>query len=154
MLICACSAPVRQQWQIEALWRFQIPDDIAERWNYPQLTEWDKRNILGLNSARLYGLYGRQAVPVGEPGSAYRTGRLPDYAAHMQPGSRIDTVSASAGCARLSSIGSPRRGCPEFLERAPPLHAMMPSRGTAALGGTACSSACTRWASAQALIPR
>ena len=63
------------QWQIEALWRFQIPERIQEKWHYPALTEWDKRNILGLNSARLYGLHGRQAVPVGEPGSAYRTGQ-------------------------------------------------------------------------------
>jgi hypothetical protein len=44
------------QWQIEALWRFQIPESIAERWDYPQLDESDKRHILGLNSAKLYGL--------------------------------------------------------------------------------------------------
>jgi uncharacterized protein len=85
------------QWQIEALWRFQIPDQIAEKWHYPQLTEYDKRQILGLNSARLYGLYGRQAVPVGEPGSAYRQGNLPSYAQYMQPGSAIDTVLEGVG---------------------------------------------------------
>lgn len=44
------------QWQIEALWRFQIPEDIRERWGYPELDEDSKRDILGLNSARLYGL--------------------------------------------------------------------------------------------------
>src|SRR5207247_9982725 len=44
------------QWQIEALWRSQIPDDIADRWGYSPLTEGAKRHILGLNSARLYGL--------------------------------------------------------------------------------------------------
>jgi hypothetical protein len=44
------------QWQIEALWRFQIPDRIRERWDYPQITETAKRRILGLNSAKLYGL--------------------------------------------------------------------------------------------------
>jgi hypothetical protein len=48
------------QWQIEALWRFQIPDSIAERWDYPQLDESDKRDILGLNSAKLYGLTPRR----------------------------------------------------------------------------------------------
>ena len=85
------------QWQVEALWRFQIPDDIAERWGYPQLTEYDKRQILGLNSARLYGLYGRQAVGVGEPGSPYRQGNLARYAPLMQPGSAIDTVLEGAG---------------------------------------------------------
>jgi len=85
------------QWQVEALWRFQIPDDIAERWGYPQLTEYDKRQILGLNSARLYGLYGRQAVGVGEPGSPYRQGNLTGYAPLMQPGSAIDTVLEGVG---------------------------------------------------------
>jgi predicted TIM-barrel fold metal-dependent hydrolase len=85
------------QWQVEALWRFQIPDDIAERWGYPQLTEYDKRQILGLNSARLYGLYGRQAVGVGEPGSPYRQGNLDRYAPLMQPGSTIDTVLEGVG---------------------------------------------------------
>jgi hypothetical protein len=44
------------QWQIEALWRSRIPDDIADRWGYPQLNEGAKRKILGLNSARLYGM--------------------------------------------------------------------------------------------------
>jgi len=85
------------QWQIEALWRFQIPERIQEKWHYPALTEWDKRNILGLNSARLYGLHGRQAVPIGEPGSAYKTGKLPKYGALVQPGSAIDTALQGVG---------------------------------------------------------
>jgi uncharacterized protein len=42
------------QWQIEAFWRFQIPEDMAKKYGYPQLTEADKRKMLGLNSARLY----------------------------------------------------------------------------------------------------
>ena len=85
------------QWQIDALWRFQIPDQIAERWNYPQLTDHDKRNILGLNSARHYGLYGRETIAVGTRGSAYRQGNLANYAASMQPGSSIDTVLQGVG---------------------------------------------------------
>jgi hypothetical protein len=44
------------QWQLQALWRFQIPEKIRERWGYPELTEKAKRKILGLNSGRLYGL--------------------------------------------------------------------------------------------------
>ena len=44
------------QWQIEAMWRFQIPEALRERYGYPELTEADKRKILGLNSARLYGI--------------------------------------------------------------------------------------------------
>ena len=46
------------QWQIEALWRFQIPEEMRERWGYPEITEADKRKILGLNSAKLYGIEG------------------------------------------------------------------------------------------------
>jgi predicted TIM-barrel fold metal-dependent hydrolase len=70
------------QWQIEALWRFQIPEEIGERWDYPEITERDKRKILGLNSARLYGLQGREVRAVGQRGSAYNP--LPaDYASRI-----------------------------------------------------------------------
>ncbi len=44
------------QWQIEALWRFQIPDALREKYGYPALTETAKRKILGLTSAKLYGI--------------------------------------------------------------------------------------------------
>jgi uncharacterized protein len=44
------------QWQIEALWRFQIPEDMRRRYGYPELTPQIKRKILGLNSAKLYGI--------------------------------------------------------------------------------------------------
>ncbi|HEY1284147.1 MAG TPA: amidohydrolase family protein, partial [Steroidobacteraceae bacterium] len=44
------------QWQIDALWRFQIPEELRKRYGYPQLTDEHKRKILGLNSARLYGI--------------------------------------------------------------------------------------------------
>jgi hypothetical protein len=42
------------QWQIEAFWRFQIPEELQEKYGYPKLTDGMKRKILGLNSARLY----------------------------------------------------------------------------------------------------
>src|SRR6266850_715370 len=42
------------QWQYEAFWRFQMPEVLHKKWGYPEITEADKRNILGLNSARLY----------------------------------------------------------------------------------------------------
>jgi hypothetical protein len=42
------------QWQYEAFWRFQIPESLQDTWDYPEIKEADKRNILGLNSARLY----------------------------------------------------------------------------------------------------
>ncbi len=44
------------QWQLEALWRFQIPERISDKWGYPELTKSAKRHILGLNAARIYGL--------------------------------------------------------------------------------------------------
>jgi hypothetical protein len=44
------------QWQLEAFWRFQIPEQIRKKWHYPQISEAAKRKILGLNAARLYGL--------------------------------------------------------------------------------------------------
>ncbi len=54
------------QWQIDAFWRFQIPEEIQEEWGYPALTEASRRKILGLNSARLYKLPGAsEASPHG-----------------------------------------------------------------------------------------
>lgn len=44
------------QWQIEALWRFQIPEALRQKYGYPELTERAKRKILGLTSAKLYGI--------------------------------------------------------------------------------------------------
>jgi uncharacterized protein len=44
------------QWQIDALWRFQIPEDLRKKYGYPDITPEDKRKILGLNSARLHGI--------------------------------------------------------------------------------------------------
>jgi uncharacterized protein len=44
------------QWQIDAFWRFQIPEDLRKKYGYPELTQEAKRKILGLNSAKLYGL--------------------------------------------------------------------------------------------------
>ena len=64
------------QWQIDALWRFQIPDQMQDKWKYPSLDYGAKRNILGLNSARLYGLYGSATQPVGTRGSPYKQGSL------------------------------------------------------------------------------
>ena len=44
------------QWQIEAFWRFQIPEALRRKYGYPELTESAKRKILGLTSAKLYGI--------------------------------------------------------------------------------------------------
>ena len=42
------------QWQIDAFWRFQIPEQLRERFDYPELDDDAKLRILGLNSAKLY----------------------------------------------------------------------------------------------------
>jgi predicted TIM-barrel fold metal-dependent hydrolase len=42
------------QWQIDAFWRFQIPEQLRERFGYPELDDKTKLRILGLNSAKLY----------------------------------------------------------------------------------------------------
>jgi predicted TIM-barrel fold metal-dependent hydrolase len=44
------------QWQIDAFWRFRIPERMQEKYGYPQLDRRAKLRILGLNSARLYGI--------------------------------------------------------------------------------------------------
>ncbi len=53
------------QWQIEALWRFQIPEEMSRKYGYPQLTADMRRKILGLNSARLYKLKVEAPVSAG-----------------------------------------------------------------------------------------
>jgi len=44
------------QWQIDAMRRFRIPDELAEGWGYPQLTAEVKKKIFGENQARLWGI--------------------------------------------------------------------------------------------------
>ncbi|HEV8525871.1 MAG TPA: amidohydrolase family protein [Terriglobales bacterium] len=44
------------QWQIEAFRRFQIPEDMQKRFGYKPLTPEVKRQIFGLNAARVYGV--------------------------------------------------------------------------------------------------
>jgi len=79
------------QWQIEALWRSTIPEEIRDQWGYPQLTQGAKRQILGLNSARLYGL--APATP------RYVDGDLPNYATapELQSGGSMDLALRGVG---------------------------------------------------------
>lgn len=41
---------------IESIVDFEIPADLREGWGYPQFTQEDKDNILGLNFARMFGV--------------------------------------------------------------------------------------------------
>ncbi len=95
------------QWQIDAFWRFQIPEAMRERYGYPEITQEDKRKILGLNSARLYGITATAAedLPTYRPVPADFEDRIgdelktllefPDYRAdNMQ---RFRALYAEAG---------------------------------------------------------
>ncbi|HEX3725556.1 MAG TPA: amidohydrolase family protein [Pirellulales bacterium] len=44
------------QWAIDAFKRFQISDEMCEKWGYKKVTDEDKAKIFGLNAARLYGI--------------------------------------------------------------------------------------------------
>jgi predicted TIM-barrel fold metal-dependent hydrolase len=44
------------QWSIDAFKRFQISDELCEKFGYAKLTHEDKARIFGRNAARLYGV--------------------------------------------------------------------------------------------------
>ncbi len=44
------------QWCIDAFKRFQITDELCEKFGYKKLTKEDKAKIFGLNAARIYGV--------------------------------------------------------------------------------------------------
>lgn len=44
------------QWVIDAMKRFQISDELCEKFGYEKLTKQDKANIFGLNAAKIYGV--------------------------------------------------------------------------------------------------
>lgn len=90
------------QWQIEALRRLRMPEDLIERFGYPDLGGADgpiKRAILGENAAPLYAVdpaqYRRAAVEprqIDRIVAAYRAaGGRPDNAVHgyAEPGSGV-----------------------------------------------------------------
>jgi predicted TIM-barrel fold metal-dependent hydrolase len=84
------------QWQIEAMWRFQIPEDMRRKYGYPEFTQEAKRKILGLNSARLYGIKvpGRFASHF-KPVPADYAQRIPDSLKHVMemPGYTADNLA-------------------------------------------------------------
>lgn len=44
------------QWAIDLMKRFQISDELCEKFGYAKLTKEDKAKIFGLNAAKLYGI--------------------------------------------------------------------------------------------------
>jgi hypothetical protein len=82
------------QWQYDAFWRFQIPESLQEKWGYPRITEADKRNILGLNSARLYSVGSTNLKRFGRVPADFES-RIPaDLMTLLEfPGFASDTLS-------------------------------------------------------------
>ncbi len=48
------------QWAIDAFKRFQISDELCDKFGYKKLTHEDKAKVFGLNAARLYGIDAEQ----------------------------------------------------------------------------------------------
>jgi hypothetical protein len=44
------------QWVIDAFKRFQISDELCDKFGYKKLTKEDKAKIFGLNAAKLYNI--------------------------------------------------------------------------------------------------
>jgi hypothetical protein len=87
------------QWQIDALWRFEIPQWMQRRYGYPPLTKQVKRKILGLNGAAIYALQ-----PVAAPVS--RFGRYKPVPANYEAlmSSSFKQVMEFPGFDRLAQI--------------------------------------------------
>jgi predicted TIM-barrel fold metal-dependent hydrolase len=97
------------QWQIEAMWRFQIPEQMRRKYGYPEFTEAHKRKILGLNSARLYGIdVPRQFSGHFKPMPADYASKIPDSLKHLMemPGYTADHL-AQAKARYLASGATP-----------------------------------------------
>jgi predicted TIM-barrel fold metal-dependent hydrolase len=52
------------QWVIDAMKRFQISDELCEKFGYTKLTKEDKANIFGLNAAKIYGFDVNEKIKV------------------------------------------------------------------------------------------
>ena len=84
------------QWQIEAMWRFQIPEEMRRKYGYPEFTDEHKRKILGLNSARLYGIdVPRNFATHFRPVPADYASRMPDSLKQLMemPGYTADNLA-------------------------------------------------------------
>jgi uncharacterized protein len=44
------------QWVIDAFKRFQISDELCEKFGYKKLTKEEKAQVFGMNAAKLFGL--------------------------------------------------------------------------------------------------
>jgi uncharacterized protein len=83
------------QWVIDAFKRFQISDEMCEKFGYAKLTKQDKANIFGLNAAKIYG---------GDP-KAKRNALPPDTidrlkTAYLEEGGKYKRDNAAYGWVR------------------------------------------------------
>jgi predicted TIM-barrel fold metal-dependent hydrolase len=97
------------QWQIEALWRFQIPEAMAAKYGYPRLDETARRKILGLNSARLYKIDTHASV---SPASLYKP--VPRDFATRVPAELRATLSDAPGSQQGAQSLQPAAGPDRF----------------------------------------
>ena len=112
------------QWQIEALWRFEIPEDLRQIYGYPKLTKAVKRKILGLNSARLYQLHpgvvraDKSNRPDDHDRDAYSNGvyrPIPtDYEARMTPELKRILEFPTSTAAASSPLGLSEPGFDQY----------------------------------------
>ena len=111
------------QWQIDAMWRFQIPEDMRKKYGYPEFTADAKRKILGLNSAKLYGINVRdQFRPVP---ADYEKRMTNDLKRVMEfPGNTADNMSRLKE--RYAEVGA---GAEQYTLRLDPSPGMRASTG-------------------------
>ena len=76
------------RWYEEAFWKIEMPRDLVEGYGFPELTEEAKRNILGLNAARLLGLSDGQIKKTMSSGEYAKPRRL------MEPYSTLKRAAA------------------------------------------------------------
>ena len=89
------------QWQYEAFWRFQIPEPLQKKWNYPEIKDADKRRIIGLNSAHLYHISSKK--PKKSCHAVYVSGSV-------RVGQRLEITAAKAHTAPPATASTlPRR---------------------------------------------
>jgi hypothetical protein len=96
------------QWQIEALWRFQIPEAMATKYGYPRLDSEARRKILGLNSARLYKLDGRTPVTAAGPYKPVPSDFATRVPAELR-GTLADAPGSRQGSQALQPLPTPDR---------------------------------------------
>ena len=95
------------QWVIDAFKRFQISDELCEKFGYKKLTKEDKAKIFGLNAAKIYG------VDVARQAQGPARGRVHEAEAGLprkrRPARQRGLRLGARRCLRANTRGSGRR---------------------------------------------